>query len=118
MEIDCETIPFLPSTVQREAYIIPVDPTDPLSPIDMPRDIPVGHKMPNWDRQSLQEAEGHATPQGTSRERKRPKRFSSYLSAMSHITDSEPSCHGEAIGEHVWEDSMTEEYQSILKNDV
>jgi hypothetical protein len=37
---------------------------------------------------------------------------------MSHIIDFEPSGHGEAIGEKVWQDAMTEEYQSILKNDV
>jgi hypothetical protein len=37
---------------------------------------------------------------------------------MTHIIDSEPSCHGEASGEQVWQDVMTEEYQSILKNDV
>jgi hypothetical protein len=37
---------------------------------------------------------------------------------MSHIIDSEPSCHGEATGEQVWKDAMIEEYQSILKNDV
>jgi hypothetical protein len=37
---------------------------------------------------------------------------------MNHITDSDSSCHGEATGEHVWQDAMTEEYQSILKNDV
>jgi hypothetical protein len=37
---------------------------------------------------------------------------------MTHIIDSEPTCHGEASGEQVWKDSMTEEYQSILKNDV
>jgi hypothetical protein len=84
----------------------------------MPRDIAVGHKRHVWARQTLQEAEGHAAPQGTSRESKRPKRFSSYFSAMSHIIDSEPSCHGEATGEQVWQDAMTEEYQSILKNDV
>jgi hypothetical protein len=37
---------------------------------------------------------------------------------MSHIIDSEPSCHGEATGEQVWQDAMTKEYQSILKNDA
>jgi hypothetical protein len=37
---------------------------------------------------------------------------------MTHIIDSEPSCHGEASGKQVWQDAMTEEYQSILKNDV
>jgi hypothetical protein len=37
---------------------------------------------------------------------------------MSHIIDIEPSCHGEAAGQRVWQDAMTEEYQSIMKNDV
>jgi hypothetical protein len=37
---------------------------------------------------------------------------------MSHIIDTKPSCHGEATGQEVWEDPMTEEYQSIMKNDV
>jgi hypothetical protein len=84
----------------------------------MPRDIAVGHKRHVWARQTLQEAEGHATPQGTSQESKRLKRFSSYFSSMSHIIDSEPSFHGEATCEQVWQDAMTKEYHSILKNDV
>jgi hypothetical protein len=37
---------------------------------------------------------------------------------MGHIIDIEPSCHGEAAGQRVWQDAMTEEYQSIMKNDV
>jgi hypothetical protein len=37
---------------------------------------------------------------------------------MSHIIDTKPSCHGEAIDQKVWQDAMTEEYQSIMKNDV
>jgi hypothetical protein len=114
-------MPSTPSVVQREANIIPVDPiipNDPISPIDMHKDIAVGHKMPAWARQTLQEAEGHTSPQGTTIERKILKRFSSYLSAMSHIIDSEPSCHAKASGEKVWKDAMIEEYQYILKNDV
>jgi hypothetical protein len=43
MEIDSETIPSPPSTVQRETDIIPAD---PVAPVDMPRDIVVGHKRP------------------------------------------------------------------------
>jgi hypothetical protein len=88
-----ETNTFSPSAVQRETTIVPVD---PVAPIIAPRDIAVGHKRPTWARQSLQEAEGHATPQGTFQESKRPKRFLSYFSAMSHIIDTGPSCHGEA----------------------
>jgi hypothetical protein len=37
---------------------------------------------------------------------------------MRHIIDTEPSYHGEPIGQQVWKDAMTEEYQSILNNDV
>ena len=37
---------------------------------------------------------------------------------MSHIIDTEPSCHGEAVGQQVWQDVMIEEYHSIMKNDV
>jgi hypothetical protein len=37
---------------------------------------------------------------------------------MSHIIDVEPSCHGEAARQQVWQDAITKEYQSIMKNDV
>jgi hypothetical protein len=43
MEIDSKTIPSPPSAVQREKDIIPVD---PVAPVDMFRDIAVGHKRP------------------------------------------------------------------------
>jgi hypothetical protein len=42
----------------------------------------------------------------------------SHVSAISHIIDTELSCHGEAVGQHFWQDDMTKEYQSIMKNDV
>jgi hypothetical protein len=91
---------------------------DPVAPVDVPRDIAVGRKRPTWARQTLQEAEGHATPHGTFRERKRPQRYSCYATAMSHIIDFEPSCYEEATSHPVWRDVMMEEYQSIMKNDV
>jgi hypothetical protein len=66
MEIDSEKneeiVPSLPSKVQRE---IVTDLVDPVAPVDVPRDIVVGHKRPAWARQTLQKAEGHATPRGT-----------------------------------------------------
>jgi hypothetical protein len=37
---------------------------------------------------------------------------------MSQIIDTEPSCHGETTCQQVWQDARTEEYQSIMKNDV
>jgi hypothetical protein len=44
MEINSETIPSLPSAVQRETYIILVD---LVAPVDMSRDIAVENKMPS-----------------------------------------------------------------------
>jgi hypothetical protein len=41
-----ETIPSPPSTIQRETTIVPIDPFDPVAPVDVPRDIAVGHKRP------------------------------------------------------------------------
>jgi hypothetical protein len=43
MDIDSKTILSHPSTIQRETNIIPVD---PVAPVDMFRDIAVGHKIP------------------------------------------------------------------------
>jgi hypothetical protein len=57
MEIDSETMPSPPSEIQRETYIIlvepvvlvyPAVPADPVAPIDMPKDITVGHKRHAW----------------------------------------------------------------------
>jgi hypothetical protein len=126
MEIDSERqeemvpSPPHPPVVQRETIepIDPIDPVDPVAPVDVPRDIAVGRKRPAWARQTLQEEEGHATPRGTFRERKRPQRYSCYAATMSHIIDFEPSCYEEASSQPVWRDAMMEEYQSIMKNDV
>jgi hypothetical protein len=92
MEIDGETIPPPDLAVQRETDIVldePTTPVDPITPVDsvapsnIPRDITIGHKRLAWARQTLEEAEGHKAPQGATRESKRPKRFSSYLSTMT-----------------------------------
>ena len=49
---------------------------------------------------------------------KRPKPFSSYTDLMCNLLDEEPTCFEEAIQKKEWTDAMTEEYQSIIKNDV
>jgi hypothetical protein len=57
MEIDSETIPSRPSTIQRETNIIQYDPialvdlvvpVDSVAPSNIPRDTIVGHKRPAW----------------------------------------------------------------------
>jgi hypothetical protein len=37
---------------------------------------------------------------------------------MSHNIDYEPSSYEEEAYQQVWKDVMTQEYQSIMKNDV
>jgi hypothetical protein len=102
-EIDGDTIPSPHSEIQRETNSVPDEPTtqiDSTPPIDLvapssvPRDIAIGHKRPAWSCQMLEEVERHKYPQGEIRESKKPKRFSSYLSMMTHIIDSELTCHG------------------------
>ena len=37
---------------------------------------------------------------------------------MRHISDSNPSSHEDTTEQQVWNDAMTQEYHSILNNDV
>ena len=52
------------------------------------------------------------------RERKRTRSYSSYVALLCDIIDKEPSNYEEAVENKEWKDSMIEEYQSIMKNDV
>jgi hypothetical protein len=49
---------------------------------------------------------------------KRPKPFSSYIALMCDLLENEPTCFEESIQKKEWVDAITEEYQSIIKNDV
>jgi hypothetical protein len=86
--------------------------------VDPPREAAINMKRLASLRNTLQEAEGHATPKGSFRESKRPHKFSSYVALMSNIIDSEPSTFEEAAEKQEWKDAMMEEYQSIMENDV
>jgi hypothetical protein len=52
------------------------------------------------------------------RQIKKPKPFSNYMALMCDLIEKEPTCFEEAIQKKEWVDAMTEEYQSIIKNDV
>jgi hypothetical protein len=79
----------------------------------------ISHKRkPSWARELIQYAKKYGVPEGTTRRVKRPKPFSSYMDLMCDLLEKEPTCFEEAIQKKEWEDSMTEEYQSIIKNDV
>jgi hypothetical protein len=79
---------------------------------------PKTRKRPAWLESTLQEAEKHKAPSGTFRQSKKPKRFSSYAALMTSIVNAEPSTFEEAVKQKEWKEAMTEEYQSIMKNDV
>ena len=52
------------------------------------------------------------------RESKPPEKFFSYIAMVRSIRESKPSTFEEATSRQVWRDSMMEEYNSIIKNDV
>jgi hypothetical protein len=77
------------------------------------------HKRnPAWARDLIQYGEKYGVPKGTTRHVKRPKPFSSYTVVMCDILEEEPTCFEESIQRKEWADAMTEEYQSIIKNEV
>eukprot|EP00253_Pinus_taeda_P025735 PITA_25735 len=69
------------------------DVEEPMDLIDPPPHEPsYSRNRPSWLRGLLDDAEGHVAPRGTFREN--------------------------AVKHQVWKDAMTEEYESIMKNDV
>jgi hypothetical protein len=77
------------------------------------------HKIkPSWAREIIQDGEKYGVPQGTTRQVKRPNPFSSYMALMCDLLEEEPTFFEEAIQRKEWVDAMTEEYQSIMKNEV
>jgi hypothetical protein len=79
----------------------------------------ISHKInPSWTRELIQYGEKYGVPEGTMRQVKRPKPFSSYMALMCDLLEKEPTCFEEAIQKKEWAHSMTEEYQSIIRNDV
>jgi len=95
------------------------DVEEPMDPIDPPPYEPSSsRKRPSWLKGLLDDAEGHAAPRGTFRESKKPNRYQGYLTIMSKIIQNEPSSFSDAVKHQVWKDAMTEEYESIIKNDV
>lgn len=75
-------------------------------------------KRPLWATKTIAEAQKFVAPSGTFRESKRPNKFTSYVALMNDLTKAESNNVSEALEHQVWKDAMSEEYQSIMKNDV
>jgi hypothetical protein len=84
-----------------------------------PPQMTISHKRKStWERELIQDGETYGAPEGTMRQIKKPKPFSSYMALMCDLIEKEPTCFEEAIQKKEWADAMIEEYQSIIKNDV
>ena len=83
-----------------------------------PTYIPRGKKRPSWAHEIIQDAKKCGAPKGTYRERNKPKPYSRYVALLSDIIDTKTTYYGNDAYKKEWKDSMIEEYQSILKNDV
>ena len=86
-------------------------------PIDPPKEVSLERK-PAWACELIKDAERYSAPEGSLRESKRPRIYSSYMALLFDRIDAEPSSFEEAVGKQVWKDAMHEEYPSIMENDV
>jgi hypothetical protein len=90
------------------------DMTEPQRPVEMI----TKKRRPSWAHEIIQDVEKYGAPDGSFRENKKPRPYSSYVALLCDIIDVEPTCYEEAAEKKVWKDAMIEEYQSIIKNDV
>jgi hypothetical protein len=119
-----EEEPVAPRVVEpmKEVTVTPVDEiTEDHDMIESqePPHMTISHKRkPSWARELIRDAKKYGAPEGTMRQSKKPKPFSSYMALMCDLIEKEPTCFEEAIQKKEWVDAMTEEYQSIIKSDV
>jgi hypothetical protein len=83
-----------------------------------PAEMSTKKRRPDWAREIIQDAEKYGASDGSFRENKKPRPYSCYVALLCDIIDVEPTCYEEVAEKKVWKDAMTEEYQSIIKNDV
>lgn len=94
------------------------DPMESMDPLDSPPNITPTRKRPLWFHDTLQDVDSDAPIRIPFRERKKPCRYHGYVAAMTTMIQAKPSTFEEYIKEQFWKDSMDEEYESIMKNDV
>jgi hypothetical protein len=91
-----------------------MQPCEPIESIIVPKT----KKRPAWLEATLQEAERLKAPSGTFKKSKNPKIFSSYAACMTKLLNEEPTTFEATTQKKQWKEAMTEEHQSIMKNDV
>ena len=91
---------------------------EPQEPVDPPQEKNPHKRKPAWVWEAIQGAEIYGALEEMHRERKRTSLYSCYVALLCDIIDKEPSNYEEVTEKKEWKDSMIEEYQSIMKNDV
>lgn len=86
------------------------DMTEHQKPENSPKEVITHKRRPTWARELIQDAEKYGAPDGSLRESKRPRTYSSCVALLSDIIDAEPSSFKEAVEKKVWKDAMLEEY--------
>jgi hypothetical protein len=94
------------------------DMEEPQIPADSYREMNTKKRRPAWAQEIIQDVEKYGAPDGSFREGKRPRPYSSHVALLSDIVDAEPTSYEEATNKKEWKDAMVEEYRSIVKNDV
>jgi hypothetical protein len=98
----------------KEVTVIPDDEIpedhDMIESQEPPR-MTISHKRkPAWAKELIQYVERYGAPEGTMRQSKKPKPFSSYMALMCDLVEKEPTCFEEVVQKKEWMDAMTEEY--------
>jgi DNA polymerase sigma len=69
-----------------------------ITEVQEPSQMTFSHKRKSaWARELIQDGEKYGVPEGTTRQVKRPKPFSSYTALMCNLLNEEPTCFEETI---------------------
>jgi hypothetical protein len=73
-----------------------------------PPRMTISHKRnPAWARELIEYGEKYGSPEGTMRQSKKPKPFSSYMALMCDLIEKEPTCFEKSIHKKEWVNAMT-----------
>ena len=89
-----------------------------LEPQQLPHMNISHNKNPTWVCDIIQEVERYGALEGSTRQSKNPNPFPSYVALMCDLVYKEPTFFEVDVQNKQWVEAMTEEYQSIMKNDV
>ena len=85
----------------KETTCLPEDEAHEEHDMTEPQEPPVMEtsrkRKPAWTREIIREVERYGAPEGSTRERKKPKTLSNYVALMCDLVDKEPTKYEEAV---------------------